>query len=459
MRLASRIGVLALLAAIAVAGYALVAGDDESAGDDDHAAMARVPASLFVAPAATARVPASLFVAPDGSDAGQCKRDRPCVSLARAYALAGSGDVVDVAGGRYPFQHLRNQPSRKGRNVVFREARGARVILQGLDIGSGSREEAASRVTLVGMETAYKSTEPGAGNQEGIFVGPGSSHIRLERMDAGSITAWQTDHLTVKGGDYGPCQATWPIDANVCGNFKLDASNNALIDGATLHDYQLDDSCFREEADCHWECMFVNGGVNNTIRNSEFRGCAYFDIFNTIFGSAVATGHKNLLIENNSFAAPYSPSASGGEANRGTAVWFSHCENSPEGLQRVSVRFNSFQANTQVGANRSPGCLWKDINVVGNLMLRGGCQPGWNYAYNVYTNLSWGGTCSPTDVVIGREFPYADGGGGTRMDYRIAGRAAERLRRVPVRLCPATDADRKPRARRGRCFAGAYERR
>lgn len=439
MRMASRIGVLVLLVGVGVTAYVLIVGSD------GHAAKPEPKASLFVSP--------------QGSDSDRCKRARPCASFARAYALARPGDIVDVAGGRYPFQYLRSQPSRTGRNVVFREKRGSRVVLQGLDIGGGDREEAASRVTVVGMETAYKTSEPGAGNQEGIYVGPGSTRIRLERMDAGSITAWQSDHLTVKGGDYGPCQATWPINANVCGNFKLDASSNALIDGATLHDYQLDDSCFQEGADCHWECMFVNGGVNNTIRNSKFRGCAYFDIFNTIFGDATDTGHKNLVIENNTLAAPYTPSRSGGEANRATAVWFSHCDNSPEGLQGVHVRFNSFQANTQVGANQETGCVWKDVDVVGNLMQRGGCQPGWSYAYNVYTTGSWGGRCSRTDAMIGRQFPYVDGGGGTRLDYRVTGKAAARLRRVPARMCPRTDADRKARAHRGHCYAGAYERR
>ena len=53
--------------------------------------------------------------------------------------------------------------------------------------------------------------------------GPGSEHITLVDMDAGSIDSWLAEHLTVKGGDFGPCHAVWDAE-NVCGNSKQDAS-------------------------------------------------------------------------------------------------------------------------------------------------------------------------------------------------------------------------------------------
>ena len=41
----------------------------------------------------------TVFVAAGGSDANPGTRDRPVVSFSRAYALARSGTVVEVAGG------------------------------------------------------------------------------------------------------------------------------------------------------------------------------------------------------------------------------------------------------------------------------------------------------------------------------------------------------------------------
>ena len=102
------------------------------------------------------------------------------------------------------------------------------------------------RVTFRGMQMSYKGSAPGARNQEGIFVGPGSSYITLVNMDAGSIDSWFADHVTVLGGDYGPCDAV--VGSNVCGNNKQDASSNVLIDGALFHDLRFESRASGTEA-------------------------------------------------------------------------------------------------------------------------------------------------------------------------------------------------------------------
>ena len=41
-----------------------------------------------------------------------------------------------------------------------------------------------AHLTLEGMRGAFREAEPGGGNQGGIFIGPGTSHVTLEDMDA-----------------------------------------------------------------------------------------------------------------------------------------------------------------------------------------------------------------------------------------------------------------------------------
>jgi hypothetical protein len=399
-------------------------------------------------------------VSTGGNDSGSCTSAAPCRSFARAYAVAQAGEVVEVAAGTYPNQFIGNQPSRTGADVVFRPAPGARVILDGLDIGDSDPSTAASRVTVSGMEMTYKSAEPGQGNQSAVWVNPGSSYVTLENIDAGSVTTWLTDHVTIKGGDYGPCHATWPQSANVCGNSKLDASTNTVIDGATFHDYRFDQSCFTVSgADCHWECMYVNGGHNTTIKNSKFRACALFNIFATISGpDAGRLGHKNLLIENNWFATPYTEELNAGSPARGTGVWLAHCDNSAQGFQDVTIRFNAFQANTTLGADRPAGCVWSNIKVTANLMMQTSCQSGWTYAYNAYSTQGAGGTCSATDTILGANLPYADGGGTTTMDYHLAATTTADNRVPATAGCPTTDIDGQARPTTGNCDAGSDER-
>ena len=261
--------------------------------DDDGAATVSQPVSIGVTdapPPPGGGGTASLFVAPGGSDGNPCSQAAPCASFDRAYRVASPGAVVQVAAGTYPGQTIRAVAGRAGPNVVFQPPAGARVVLGGLSF------DGADFVTVRDMETTYKGSSPGAGNQQGVHAGPGSSYITLENLDAGSVRSWKADHLTVKGGDYGPCDAV--TGNNVCSNNMQDVSTNVLIEGAYFHDLEYDPSA----PDAHWECMYLNGGRNVTIRGNRFERCAIFDLFVTISGpDAEAIGHENLTIENNWF--------------------------------------------------------------------------------------------------------------------------------------------------------------
>ncbi len=346
------------------------------------------------------------------------------------------------------------------RTSHFRPAAGARVVLAGLGFGGSEANQGPDFITVEGMELTTRGSEPGAGNQEGIWIGPGSTNISLIDMDAGSVNTWFADKVTIKGGDYGPCHAVWGQN-NVCGNTKFDVTTNVLVDGATFHDYRFDETCFTVSgADCHWECMYINGSKNVTIRNSKFRQCAIFDIFATISGpDAAQLGHDGLLIENNWFGAPYTESLGGGSPGRPSAVSLAWCQNSSKGYKNTTVRFNSFARNTHLQIDPNPSCVFDNINVVGNLMMWDGCQSRWAWQYNVWSTAWRTGSCGATDKILGDQFPYVEPSSLPSMNYHLTGANSVADNLVPVAAgCPATDIDGQSRGANGFCDAGSDER-
>jgi hypothetical protein len=416
-----------------------------------------------VAHAASPSPAAKLFVAPDGSDAGNCTRNAPCASFNRAFQLAKPGQIVEVAGGTYPSQRIWAAGRSEGPNVVFQPARGAKVVLgAGLELGEDNPGLGPDFLTIKNMQTAYKAGEPGAGNQYGIFIGPGTSNVRLEKLDAGNFHIWRADRITIKGGDYGPCHAVWAAP-NVCGNAKIDVSTNITVDGAVFHDYRFDETCFGPGGDCHWECMYINAGRNVTIRNSKFRDCAIFDIFSTISGpDAGAMGHRNLTIENNWFDIPWDERPGGPTRSRAGAVVLAWCQNSPHGYRDVYVRFNSFQPNTRLEHDATVACVYDNVRVVGNLMMWDGCDPRYTYAYNVWSTTWRRGKCAPSDRIGAKTFPYVRRDSGSSFDFHLAaGRKTLADDFVPASVaggCPRTDFDGDRRPLQKRCDAGADER-
>jgi chitodextrinase len=403
--------------------------------------------------------PAAVFVAPGGDDDAPCTQAEPCRGFDRAYEVAEPGEVVEAAAGDYGEQSILAVAGRAGPDVVFRPAAGARVVFDGLTLGHPDNETLGpSHITLRGMHGSYRLEEPGAGNQASIFVAPGTSHITLDDMDAGALGAHFASHITVRGGDYGPCDATW--GAQTCGGI-MDVASDVLIDGARIHDFRFDETCLTVRgADCHWECMYVNGGERITIRNSMFYGCTLFDIFATISGpDAGKVGHKDLRIENNWFATPWTEDEEGGAPTRPSAISLAWCTNSDLGYRGVDLRFNSFEHSTGLAIDTNPACVFEDVNVTGNLLAwDGSCQDTWSFAYNVWTTELLEGSCSATDRIVGTELPYAEPRGGAAMDFHLVGPPGDADGLVPAASCPALDIDGEPRPAGAACDAGADER-
>ena len=181
-RLVPAIAILALISACAGTLYAVLRANAAQPVQPTATAPA-VPT-----PEAAAPRPASLFVAPDGAR-GLCSRAAPCANFRQAYRVADPGEVVEVGAGSYGTQLLVAVAGRSGPDVEFRPAPGARVVLGGLSFGTREGQNGPSHITVQGMATSYRRTEPGRGNQRGIWVGPAPSTSRSWTWTPAASTA------------------------------------------------------------------------------------------------------------------------------------------------------------------------------------------------------------------------------------------------------------------------------
>ncbi len=305
---------LAVLAAAALAVGALARGEP-----DDTPAPTASPAPAAATPTPEPPPRASRFVAADGSDARRCRTPATaCATFERAYRSAKPGEVVDVAGGRYPEQQIvaDTRKNRRAQHVTFRPAAGEEVELDGLSLGSGENADGPRHLTIEDMKTTFA----GEGEQHAVAALPGTRDVVWRNLDAGNFSLWGVRRFRILGGDWGPCAISAQAS---CTNAKIDAgpagssTRDVLVSGARFHDFRFSPECYTDGADCHFECMYVNGSRNVTIRDSEFRDCALYDIFVTLSGpDAARVGHRNLKIEDNRFDTPWDESGPG-TAERG----------------------------------------------------------------------------------------------------------------------------------------------
>jgi hypothetical protein len=445
--------VVAAVAAVALAGLYL------------DLARSGTGAPVTTARAAKPPTPrASVFVAPDGLDSRSCRsRAKACASFDRAYRAARPGQVVEVADGRYGPQEIRVDPRKRSRrHVVFRPAEGGRVVLDGLTLGTGDRPDGPRHVTIQRMSTSYVSET----EQRPVGAMPGTRDVVLRNLDAGNFNLWGVQRVKVLGGDYGPCHSA---PGSECGNARIDAgppgnpTRDVLVDGATFHDFRFAPSCYQDGVDCHFECVYLNGSRNVTIRRSTFRDCALFDLFVTLSGrDAARVGHRNLKIENNWFDTPWDESGlHTASRRRASALAISWCGNSPHGYDGVLIRHNSFQRNTGLQYDPDTSCRMRGVRVVGNLAAFAGCDGRWAYAFNVWSSTVQRGRCSRTDRTARAGFPYVRAGSGAGLDFHLTGARTAADALVPARAtgaCPSRDVDGDRRTARGRCDAGSDER-
>lgn len=412
---------------------------------------------------------AAVQVRPNGDDAtcARLRSDRPCRTLDRAYAVARLGDIVEVGGGTYPAQRITQKADKSASgdlpDVVMRPVPGHRVRLAKLQLGDGDAPVGPDHLTLEGFEDWEDPATQGTAETCEWSMRNGTTDVTWRGLRACNWYLIGVRDVTIVGGVWGPC-TTDGSDSNPCANNKIDfqpprPSRDVVIDGGLYHDYRI-----IRGSGAHFECMFIVGGWNVTVRRARFHNCSIFDIFvqyyqDLNFPKLEGTPYNGLTFENNFFAPPIDI-----ENNQvvPTALFFS---NLPQSLgyeyRNVLVRFNSFYkswVSFNDGRDSYDQFRYHNVRLVGNIMQRTwqDCGPI-THAYNVYVRAgdSQRTGCSKTDRFVDR-YPYVNADAG---NYHVVTSAA--VDRVPAEqrgeLAPRRDIDgnRRPMGR-GR-DAGADE--
>jgi hypothetical protein len=221
-----------------------------------------------------------LYLSPAGSDGNPCTKARPCLSFARAWNASRAGQTIELAAGTYGHQLIRPYSGSSRADVVFQPAKGAKVVVGGVDI-EGSHIEFRD-LRLGGWKTIEPATD-----------------VTFRNVATASFFIWSASHVRLIGGSVGPnLQATF--DSQITTNpGSQTPPSNILIDGVRFHDWVDADPGQGN----HIECLQVGSGVNVTIRNSRFERCGTHDIFLRSWGSLSGGVHplRNWLLENNFF--------------------------------------------------------------------------------------------------------------------------------------------------------------
>jgi hypothetical protein len=269
--------------------------------------------------------------------------------------------------------------------VVFRPGPRARVILRSIHLGrSVTSGDGPRNLTIRGMRLVAAS-----GKQVGVSAYAGTRNVVLRNLNAASFYLNGVRNFKVKGGDWGPCLSSGNHVVDLCSNSKIDRhplNNNIKIDGARFHDYRIVPG-----SGAHFECLFIAGGTNITVKNSRFSRCEFYNIFLQYHGSPF----NGLRIENNRFATPWNGQ---GVPNRISGVTFSG-----RGYvwRNILVRRNSFTTAVQPDDGDSGG--WVNFRIVRNIgQVHQGCGfRGVRFRQNVWKE----GRCRASD----RRIPFGYG--------------------------------------------------
>jgi hypothetical protein len=342
------------------------------------------------APKKPAKTPV-IAVAPSGDD-GSCVRgkiSKPCATFNKAYSIAQCGDIVQVAAGSYDNQTLDATPAGSRctkTRIVFRPTSGAHPTVNHISFGpvsGGPRSDAAHNVVLSGFRVTW-----------GIVMWGDVENVTLDHIDGGSFFIDGGSNITIRNSDWGPCTPSglfagqfagcrhYYLGDPASGQPRLVHVNGFLLEGNTFHDMLID------VPGAHWECLWVAGGTNVTIRGNTFSNCET---------SAISMGDQGddaniagtWTIEDNWFA-----SCPGGTAG-GDGPYCLNITSLPSAAT-ITVRNNSFAPGEYLGCEGGCGDPQGRLRVNDNIFGSGAvCVFGGIYRSNFFVGPGHG--CGPTD--------------------------------------------------------------
>lgn len=381
----------------------------------------------------------SVYVSPSGNDGNACTSASPCATFQRGYNLAQPGQVVEVAGGTYPFQQMVYAPKSSAEPITIRAAAGETVTIGGLAIGQDLYNSTVlaptnvvfDRIRMTGNLTVWGSADGltfqnGAGRKFDIW---GAQNVKLLYNDWGPARCLVGGDSTTRAGSgkRAPGQPDQP-------------ATNILVEGGSIHDQTTADP-----VPCHVDGMAIFGATNMTVRGVHFYGNEVTNIRvqnNTTTGQAA----PNLTLESNWFEAPL-------QGNLVTKRSDSFDIDNP--IPGLIVRQNTLENQTYPDCASGCGTAASPAQIVGNILSVHGTACGYaNTVWSYNAENAWGGYggggCSSTDRFGGYPALTSDG-------HLAAVGSADNL--VPAAKCAASDIDFQPRPQQdANCDAGADER-
>lgn len=357
-------------------------------------------------PLATALPP--LLISPSGDDGNRCTRAAPCKSFARAYRVARSGQVVLVAAGRYGGQQEIEKDAGKtsARDVLFRPVKGARPVVEALDVYG-------SHVELRGLRI-----------EEDFYVKCGADDVTLRSSKARLFFIRSATNIRILGTEFGPSDTISQIGHTAeCQR----APRGVLLDRVYMHDFTNPDP------DKHMECLTVQAASDFVIRRSRFHHCEDFDILFKHRSPVLET--TNTTIENTWFDKPWPDGSS--------AIQFSEPDSGGT-FRNVLIRNNSFAGTLTM----KPEIDYPNLRVIANAGSRygGPCGNG-VVSHNVWRSGGCGGTDRRADPRFRDERGF---------DFHLAAGSPAINRGHPTNF-PRVDIDGQKRPHGRRSDAGADE--
>ena len=363
-------------------------------------------AAFTPAPAEGAR---KVFVSPGGSDGGRCTVRKPCRSFDRAYRAARPGQVVVVRAGRYPDQTIgRDRRKTSPRDVIFRPAKGARVVI------STDLDVHGSHITFSGLRLL-----------ENWYAHPGAGDLTFRRMKAQRFYVTSASNVRVIRGNYGPSVNNVAQIKSATGSTV--APKNILLHRVFFHDFT------RTSSEQHMECLHVMAVRGLVIRQSRFKRCSIFDVSFNLHGESGQM--KGILVENNYF----DRTLDGGHY----AVMFAD-----SGRCQAVVRYNTFLQGIASECAEVGRGVRIHSNILPSSPSRCG-NNGYSWNWNVYER---GERCGRNDRVSRVRFV-----GRKSFDLRLA-KGASAIGRGNPNSLPRVDILGKRRPYGRRPDAGAHER-
>jgi hypothetical protein len=365
------------------------------------------PATLEVGTAACTEPPpaADVFVSPSGDDANPCSASAPCLTLARGYLAAQSGQTVELASGFYGGQQIvPSDPTKGEAQVLVRPAPGAIAELQSLDV--------------FGTDVTFSDLLV----TNDFYVKCGADDVTLRNSKARLFFIRSATNISIVDSEFGPSDDISQIGHTEECPF---APVNVVLDGVYMHDFV--------NPATHMECLTIQAADDLVVRNSRFQRCQDFDVL--VKPRDPVLTYTNMLFENNWLGAPYPEGT--------TTIQFS-APDSGAGYNNVVLRHNSFGSQVIL---KPAFATFTDMRFLANVGTDVICLPTVLYDRNVWSDRA----CGATDTVA--PAGYVDEAG---FDFHLAPGAAAVGHGDPVEH-PATDIDGEPRVD-GQPDAGADER-